>query len=155
MNWKSLNIIGNVLPSAINRLKKKAFEFLRTHADLAFATVGSDHKPKLRVFRLMKLDKNSVYFATSPKKEVYKQLQHNPNVELLSMAGDISVRISGKAHFDVPDPICWDIYNENPVLPRLYKDYQDLVYFRIPIEKLDYYDLSITPPTLESLLFEP
>lgn len=35
------------------------------------------------------------------------------------------------------------------MLPRLYKAYSDLAYFRLPIEKLDYYDLTPTPPLFE------
>lgn len=62
---------------------------------------------------------------------------------------NISVRISGEAIFDVPDNIAKDIYINNPVLPRLYKTYKDLVYFRLTIDKLDYYDLSFTPPLFE------
>lgn len=43
------------------------------------------------------------------------------------MSGNISVRISGEAIFDVPYNIAKDIYINNPVLPRLYKTYKDLV----------------------------
>jgi uncharacterized pyridoxamine 5'-phosphate oxidase family protein len=129
----------------------KAFEFLKQHKDLAFATVGTDNKPKIRVFQIMKLDEQNrkLYFATSPKKEVYNQLKNNPFVELLAMKGNISVRISGKAIFDVSDEICKEIYNTNPVLPRLYKNYQMLIYFRVAMVELDYFDLSTEPPTQE------
>ena len=34
-------------------------------------------------------------------------------------------------------------------LPRLYKAYSDLAYFRLPVEKLDYYDLTPTLPLFE------
>ncbi len=40
-------------------------------------------------------------------------------------------------------------YSANPVLPRFYKGYTDLVYFRLPIATLDYYDLTPTPPLQE------
>ena len=36
-----------------------------------------------------------------------------------------------------------------PVLSRLYPSYLDMVYFRLTIEELDYYDLTPTPPLLE------
>ena len=87
-----------------------------------------------------------LYFATTSHKEVYQQLKKNPNVEILAMSGNISVRIRGKVIFDVPNDIAKDIYSHNAVLPRLYKSYQDLVYFRLPIDLLDYFDLSFTPP---------
>ena len=106
---------------------EKALAFLREHNEAAFATV-EDGKPKIRVFQIMRIEGETLYFATAPHKEVYRQLQANPNVELLAMAGNLT---------------------ENPVLPRLYKAYSDLAYFRLPIEKLDYYDLTPTPPLFE------
>ncbi len=123
---------------------------MRRNKDIAFATVGDDGRPKIRVFQMMKIDEqtNTLYFATSPKKEVFVQLQSKPAIELLAMSGNISVRISGDAAFDVPDNICREIYGTNPVLPRLYKDYRDLAYFSVPVASLNYFDLTTTPPTL-------
>lgn len=127
---------------------EKAFDFLSRHRDVAFATVEGD-RPKIRVFQIMELDGRTLYFATSPRKEVYRQLQANPNVELLAMAGDVSVRATGRAVFDVPDELARTIYADNPVLPQLYSRYTDLAYFRLPVSQLDYYDLVPTPPTFE------
>lgn len=133
-------------------MMEKAFDFLSGHKDVAFATVEQD-KPKIRVFQIMRQEGHTLYFATSPRKEVYRQLRENPHVELLAMDGDISVRLTGCAVFDVPDALAREIYADNPVLPRLYKRYTDLVYFRLPIAKLDYYDLSPTPPVFEHYEF--
>lgn len=132
---------------------EKAFDFLSKHKDVAFATV-EQNKPKIRVFQIMKQEGHTLYFATSPYKEVYQQLQENPNIELLAMNGNISVRVTGCAMFDVPDGLAREIYADNPVLPRLYKQYKDLVYFRLPITRLDYYDLTPTPPTFEHYEYE-
>ena len=122
--------------------------FLMSHTDVAFATVEDD-KPKIRVFQIMKRENATLYFTTTTYKEVYKQLQKNPFVELLAMAGNISVRVKGKAVFDVPDNIGKEIYETNPILMRLYRSYSDLVYFRLDISELDYYDLTPTPPIFE------
>lgn len=119
-----------------------------SHKDVAFATVEDD-KPKIRVFQIMKRENATLYFTTTTYKEVYKQLQKNPFVELLAMAGNISVRVKGKAVFDVPDNIGKEIYETNPILMRLYHSYSDLVYFRLDISELDYYDLTPTPPIFE------
>lgn len=127
---------------------KKAFHFLQTHKEVAFATV-EDGKPKIRVFQIMKQEEATLYFATSPKKEVYRQLQKNPNIELLAMEGNVSVRLWGTAVFDVSDCIAREIYDTNPVLPRLYKTYSDLVYFRLKPVGMDYYDLEPTPVLFE------
>lgn len=127
---------------------EKAFDFLSTHKDVAFATVEQD-KPQIRVFQIMKQEGHTLYFATSPRKEVYRQLQENPNIELLAMEGNISVRATGRAVFDVSDNVAREIYDTNPVLQRLYRQHTDMVYFRLPVAKLDYYDLTPTPPTFE------
>lgn len=132
---------------------EKVFDFLSKHKDVAFATV-EQNKPKIRVFQIMKQEGRTLYFATSPQKEVYRQLQENPNIELLAMDGNISVRVTGRAMFDVPDGLAREIYADNPVLPRLYKRYTDLVYFRLPVTRLDYYDLTPTPPTFEHYEYE-
>ena len=132
---------------------EKVFDFLSKHKDLAFATV-EQNKPKIRVFQIMKQEGHTLYFATSPHKEVYRQLQENPNIELLAIDGNISVRVTGRAMFDVPDGLAREIYADNPVLPRLYKRYTDLVYFRLPVTRLDYYDLTPTPPTFEHYEYE-
>lgn len=127
---------------------EKALEFLKTNKDVAFATV-EDGKPKIRIFQIMKQDAHTLYFVTSPRKEVYRQLQKNPNIEILAMKDNVSVRIAGQAVFDVDDKTAQEIYAATPVLPRLYNKYTDLVYFRLPIATLDYYDLTPTPPLQE------
>lgn len=133
---------------------EKAFDFLSRHRDVAFAT-SDNGLPKIRVFQIMKQADRCLYFATSPRKEVYRQLQTNPHVELLAMQGNISVRVVGSAVFDVDDRTAREIYAANPVLPRLYPSYTDLVYFRLPVASIDYYDLTPTPPVLEHADYEP
>lgn len=129
---------------------EEVFEFLKKNKDVAFATV-EQNKPRIRAFQIMKQEGSKLYFATASNKEVYHQLKQNPNVEILAMSGNIFVRISGEIVFDVPDNIAEDIYINNAVLSRLYKTYNDknLVYFRLSINQLDYYDLSFTPPLLK------
>ena len=124
---------------------KEALDFLRENNEVAFATVGEGNRPQIRVFQIMKMEDTTLWFATGPRKRVYAELQVNPAVEILSRNGNVSVRMSGDAVFDVPDEICRQIYAANPVLPRLYADYKDLVYFRVEIDRLDYYDLTPTP----------
>lgn len=127
---------------------KEALDFLRDNKEVAFATVGEGNCPKIRVFQIMKMDANTLYFATSPTKRVYAELQENPAVEILSWKDNISVRVAGNAVFDVLDAVQQEIYNTNPVLPRLYADYTKLEYFRVEIDYMDYFDLTPTPPVL-------
>lgn len=124
-----------------------AIALLHKGMEVAFAT-SEGNLPRIRVFQIMKREGETLYFATAPQKEVHKQLLQNPNVELLVMQEGISVRCSGGATFDVPETMQRWIYENNPVLERLYSNYTKLVYFSLPIATLDYYDLRPTPPIL-------
>ena len=125
---------------------KEAIVFLRKRGRVAFATVDLENKPRVRTMEIMKVSDTHLWFATSPNKEVYSQLLTNPNVELLAMDGDISVRVSGKVEFDVTDSLGKDIYETNPVLQRLYKDHKELVYFSLQMNTVEYCDIAPTPP---------
>ena len=127
---------------------QKALDFIQEHNEVAFATCKGN-LPKVRVFQIMKQEGTTLWFATSAKKDVYKELQRNPNVELLSWADNISVRCVGKVIFDVEDEIKQWIYDSNPVLSRLYDSYDKLDYFRMDIAAMDYYNLSPTPPEIK------
>ena len=124
---------------------QKALDFLRDHNEIAFATCEGN-LPKLRIFQIMKQEGTILYFATSTEKAIWKELTQNPNVEVLAYADNISVRCSGMVNFDVEDDVKRWIYDNNPVLPRLYSSYDQLVYFCLPIAEMDYYDLTPTPP---------
>lgn len=126
-------------------MMQKALDFLRNHNEIAFATCEGNF-PKLRIFQIMKQENNVLYFATSAEKAVWKELVRNPNVEVLAYADNISVRCSGMVNFYVDDDIKQWIYCNNPILPRLYSGYDQLVYFCLPIAEIDYFDLAPTPP---------
>lgn len=81
-------------------------------------------------------------------KDVYRELQANGHVEILAMAGRISVRCVGQVNFEVNEEVKQWIYDNNPVLPRLYTSYDKLAYFALPIAAMDYYNLRPTPPIL-------
>lgn len=94
-------------------------------------------------------ENKDVAFATSFKKAVYRQLQQNPDIEILSMKDKISVRCSGQVNFHVDETIKKWIFDNNSVLSRLYNSYDQLAYFSMNIAEMDYYDLSPTPPVLK------
>ena len=125
-----------------------ALQFLTEHNEIAFATCEGN-LPKIRVFQIMRQEGTRLFFATSAQKEVFRQLQVNPNVEILASADKVSVRCVGMVNFDVPDEIQRWIYDNNEVLSRLYTSYDKLAYFCLPIAEMDYYDLRPTPPILK------
>ena len=126
-------------------MMQQALQFLQDHNEIAFATCEGN-LPKIRIFQIMKQEGTVLYFATSTEKAIWKELQTNPNVEVLAYADNISVRCSGMVNFDVEDDVKRWIFDNNPVLPRLYSSYDQLVYFCLPIAEMDYFDLTPTPP---------
>lgn len=127
---------------------KEAFDFLRKNKEVAFATVR-DGRPTIRIFQVMKIEGTTLYFATSPKKEVYSQLLENPAVEILAYKDNIQVRMAGNIVFDVPGNIQKEIFEENPILPDLYPTFDALVYGRMDVKFIEYYDLTPRPPRIE------
>jgi len=122
-------------------------DFLQENLEVALATIGQDGRPKIRPFQIMKLSEKSIYFATSSRKEVYNQIISNPNIEIMSMRGSISVRVVGRIYLDVRPDVGRQIYESTPILKRLYSKYDDLMYMRMKIESSDYIDISTTPIT--------
>lgn len=81
-----------------------ALRFLDEHNEISFATCKGD-LPKIRIFQIMRREDHMLYFATSAEKAVWRELQQNPNVELLAYADNISVRCRGMVTFDVEDSV--------------------------------------------------
>jgi len=115
-------------------MMQQALQFLQAHNEVAFAT-SDGHLPKIRMFQIMKQEGTVLYFSTSAEKAVWKELMQNPNVEVLAYADNISVRCSGMVNFNVKDDVKRWIYDNNPVLPRLYSSYDQLVYFCCPLQR--------------------
>ncbi len=122
-----------------------ALDFLKKHYEVALAT-SEDNIPNIRIFQIMKLEGTTLYFATSAKKDVYRQLTKNPHIEILTMHDQVMVRCKGVASFEVDDATAQWIYDNNAVLSRLYERADQLDYFKMEIAELDYYDLKPTPP---------
>ena len=113
------------------------------------ASTIENNPHNLRVFQVMLIKGHTLYFATSPRKEVFRQLTENPAVEILGMNGNISVRMSGDINFDVPVEIQKEIYDTNTILSDLYPSFDAMVYFSLDVKAIDYYNLTPRPPLLE------
>ena len=124
---------------------QRALDFLKNHVEIAFAT-SEGNRPHIRIFQIMKMEDSTLFFATSPEKEVYRQLLENPFVEIMANEGKEFVKVNGKADFGVEEETQKWIYEHNPVLPRLYTSFDKLAYFKVEIAEMDHYDLTSTPP---------
>ena len=101
---------------------QRALDFLKNHMEIAFAT-SEGNRPHIRIFQIMKMEDSTLFFATSPEKEVYRQLLENPLVEIMANEGKEFVKVNGKADFGVDEETQKWIYEHNPVLPRLYTSF--------------------------------
>ena len=123
--------------------------FLARQTKLVIA-LAEDNIPHIRVLPVVKFVDKIIYFAISDKDEIYDQLKNNPTIEVLGIEGNTSVKIKGTAGFTIPDTIKQEIFHNTQLLQRLHQNIEELRFFKIPIESIDYYDLNTIPPTLLS-----
>lgn len=77
----------------------EAVKFISENPNLFLATV-ENNLPKVRPFQFMFAEGENIYFCTGNHKEVYKQLEKNPNIELSSMSSAFAwIRLNGKVKF--------------------------------------------------------
>lgn len=95
--------------------------FLNQNPVQYLATVGRDGKAKCRPFMFCFERDGKLWFCTNNQKEVYKDLQANPNVEIsVASPAYAWIRLSGKAVFENNRPVkegCMD----NPIVKGQYQ----------------------------------
>jgi len=76
--------------------KAEILKFINTCKDCAVATVEG-HKPHVRFFTIHKADENGIFLQTWILKDIYKQIEKNPEAELcFANFKGIQIRVSGK-----------------------------------------------------------
>ena len=91
-------------------------------ASVFYVTTIDGNKPKCRPFSFKMEHNGTIYFGAGTFKDVYRQLQSNPNIEICASHGGGFMRYYGKASF-VSDsnleayalaslPMLNDIYND-------------------------------------------
>ncbi len=110
----------------------KVVEFLNANPVQYLATVGRDGKAKCRPFMFACEKNGKLWFCTNNQKEVYKDMQNNPYVELSVSSPEYAwLRLSGKAVFEnnmgikeicIRNPIVKGQYSEasNPIFEVFY-----------------------------------
>ncbi|MBN2595155.1 pyridoxamine 5'-phosphate oxidase family protein [Labilibaculum sp.] len=130
---------------------KDLIKLLSQHKDIALATVNDQGNPKVRIFRIMQLNEQELFFSTAKNKEVYLQLKEKPKVEMVSWHDKVSIRVAGTALFDVPDEMQLKIFEDSKVLQEIYQsvDNPNLTFFRVKMEWVELFDLNSIPPRRE------
>lgn len=113
---------------------KKVVEFLQANPVQYLATAGRDGKAKCRPFMFSLEKDGKLWFCTNSTKEVYKDMQENPNIEIsVSSPSYAWLRLHGKAVFEnnmavkeacMENPIVKGQYGsaENPIFEVFYLD---------------------------------
>lgn len=80
---------------------KEVVEFLQANPVQYLATVGRDEKAKCRPFMFCFEKEGKLWFCTNHTKEVYKDMQENPYIEISVSSPEYAwIRLSGKAVFE-------------------------------------------------------
>lgn len=118
--------------------------FIARQRNVVIATIGEDGLPKLHSLPVLKYTNEALYFAVSPGREIFWQLQKKPYVELMGVDSNESMHIGGNVSFDVPDHVAKEIYNENETLRMILDDYTKLKYFSVKIELARHNRIALT-----------
>ncbi|MBO1679772.1 pyridoxamine 5'-phosphate oxidase family protein [Bittarella massiliensis (ex Durand et al. 2017)] len=122
--------------------------FLQENPVQYLATVGRDGKPKCRPFMFCFERGGKLWFCTNNTKEVYKDLQENPYLEVSTSSPAYAwIRLSGKAVF-ADDRAVKEGCMENPIVKGQYQsaDNPIFVVFYLEEAKAVLADFSGNPP---------
>jgi uncharacterized pyridoxamine 5'-phosphate oxidase family protein len=103
---------------------KEAQEFLKSAGVYYLATIDGD-KPRVRPFGTCEIFENKLYIQTGKSKDVYKQIEKNPNVELCAFKDGKWIRVSGKLVADDRREAKKDMLDKNPELREMYNEDDD------------------------------
>lgn len=128
---------------------KEVVQFLKDNTVQYFATVGLDGRPKARPFQFMLENEGKLYFCTSNEKEVYKELQNNPYIELVTSNPEFAwMRLSGKTVFSNDLEIKATIIEASPLVKSIYQTAENPVFEIFYLEEAEAViaDFSGNPP---------
>ncbi len=99
--------------------KAEILEYVKANPDCYVATVEGD-KPRVRAFTMYKVDEKGIIFQTWKIKDVYPQLQKNPNVELCfkDPVGGRQLRISGQMELDESMELKQQVVADRPFMKK-------------------------------------
>lgn len=106
-------------------------EFLKEAKVYYLATVD-ENKPKVRPFGTIEIFEGKLYIQTGKKKDVSKQIQKNPYVEICAFNNGKWIRIAGKLVRDDRIEVKEHMLNQYPELKGMYKaddDNTEVLYF--------------------------
>ena len=113
-------------------------KFLKDCRVYYLATIDED-KPKVRPFGTAEIFENHLYIQTGKSKNVYKQIEKNPYVEICAFKDGKWIRVSGKLIVDDRVEAKKDMLDKNPNLRGMYNELDDntlVLYFESGVAKI-------------------
>ena len=94
-------------------------EFLKSAQTFYLATIDGN-RPRVRPFGTAEIFEGKLYIQTGKKKDVFKQIEKNPEVELCAFKDGRWLRVAGRlVHDDRREPE-EDMLDKNPGLKKMY-----------------------------------
>ena len=128
---------------------KEVQEFLKECGVYYLATVDNN-VPKVRPFGTAEIFEDHLYIQTGKKKDVYKQIESNNNVEICAFKDGKWIRIAGKLIPDDRVEAKKDMLDKNPNLRGMYNELDDntiVLYFESAIATI--YSFTEVPKVIE------
>ena len=100
---------------------EEVLKFLKECGVYYLATV-EDGKPRVKPFGTAEIFENHLYIQTGNKKDVFKQIQKNPNVEICAFKDGKWLRLRGILKQDDRYEARKDMLDKNPYLRGMYDE---------------------------------
>ena len=128
---------------------KEAYEFLKKCGTFYIAT-EEGNQPRVRPFGVVNIFEDKLYIQTGKSKNVSKQMQSNPNVEICAFLDGKWLRLEGKVVRDDRREAKVSMLDANPVLKNMYSaddDNTEVLYFEKA--KATFYSFKEEPKVIE------
>ena len=118
---------------------QEVYDFIKG-ANVYFLATIDNNKPRVRPFGSINIFEGKLYIETSKLKNVAKQIEQNPYVEISALNGDNWLRLSGKLVKDESIEAKKSMFDNNPVLKKFYKvdDDKTCVFYFTEVDALIY-----------------
>ena len=100
---------------------EEVLKFLKECGVYYLATID-DGKPRVRPFGTAEIFENHLYIQTGNKKDVFKQIEKNPNVEICAFKDGKWLRLRGILKQDDRYEARKDMLDKNPYLRGMYDE---------------------------------
>ncbi len=129
---------------------QEVLQFL-TDAKLFYIATVENGTPKVRPFGFVMEFEGKLYFCTNNQKDIYRQLQANPELEIsATSAGYQWIRLKGKAVFDKNSTAKVKAFEVSPALANMYKSSDNPIFevFYLQNGEAAFYGINQEPRTV-------